>query len=161
MKAGLQGTVSARQLFTGLCRQLHRDAARLNLAPPSCHAPDLPLATDIATPLAFVIVEAVTNAYRHGLKGEATAGLTVRLRQHGDAWTLTITDQGHGFDATRPGSGLGLQLISLFAQQVGGTHQITSTPGLGTEVRIEFSSNDRDSHSNSAAGQGGNTPLGE
>ena len=51
--------------------------------------------------------------------------------------TLTITDDGEGFDPTLPSSGFGLDGMRARARDVGGSVVLTSAPGAGTSVRVE------------------------
>jgi len=76
--------------------------------------------------------EALTNAARHA---NATQ-LKVTLRSNG-AVTLTITDNGRGFDANMvKGDHMGLQLMRERAEMMDGVLDIHSAPGAGTTVRL-------------------------
>jgi signal transduction histidine kinase len=56
--------------------------------------------------------------------------------------TLTVRDDGRGFDVSRltnpPPGHLGLRLLSDLASDAGGLFHISSTLGEGTEVRLEL-----------------------
>jgi signal transduction histidine kinase len=83
--------------------------------------------------------EAVTNAARHGhaevIHVEVVDGRHVRLR---------IIDDGGGFDpaevegrpTTATSGGFGLGSMKELAQALGADFQVTSRPGLGTEVEV-------------------------
>jgi signal transduction histidine kinase len=77
--------------------------------------------------------EAVTNAVKHSGSQAVAAQVTA-----GHAWvTLTVCDQGGGFDAGSSYAGhLGLGLMRARAAETGGTLEVTSTPGAGTTVRV-------------------------
>jgi signal transduction histidine kinase/ligand-binding sensor domain-containing protein len=78
--------------------------------------------------------EALLNAVRHS---GATA-ITMHLHFAPDALTLTVRDNGRGFDVSRSAEGTtdhyGLTTMRERAQQAGGQLTITSTPGHGTIV---------------------------
>jgi signal transduction histidine kinase len=52
--------------------------------------------------------------------------------------TLSVTDDGKGFDPNRIGGSGGLGLISMRerARQLNGTFECNSEPGRGTTVRV-------------------------
>ena len=81
--------------------------------------------------------EALTNIARHG---EATTG-DVRLTTDPASLTLTIEDNGVGFDVTdveRPGKRRGLGLLSIRERVagLGGTVRIESAPGRGSRIEV-------------------------
>jgi signal transduction histidine kinase len=85
--------------------------------------------------------EALTNAARH----VGATQLKVALRSNG-AVSLTVTDNGRGFDVNSGGlnsgglnSGgehMGLQVMRERAAMMGGVLDVQSTPGAGTTVRL-------------------------
>jgi signal transduction histidine kinase len=78
--------------------------------------------------------EALANAVKHA--GASTAWVLVEARP--GSVLVEVSDDGRGFDpgATHPGH-FGLESMRSRAAQVGGLLTITSTPGLGTVVRVE------------------------
>jgi signal transduction histidine kinase/FixJ family two-component response regulator len=82
--------------------------------------------------------EAIHNAARHGGAKHVLVTLTTRGGQH----TLTIKDDGRGFDpgAVRLASGAGLRLMGYRANMIGGTFSAESSPGRGTQVSVLFTS---------------------
>ena len=94
---------------------------------PSTLSPDLTLC------LFRVAQEALQNAMKHSQARE----ITVALRGDAEVLSLTIADDGVGFDVNAV-SGKGLGLISM-AERLdvhGGTIAIRSTPGAGTRLEI-------------------------
>lgn len=77
--------------------------------------------------------EALQNAARHAQAGR----VTVHLHHTTRTLTLEITDDGRGFDPSDiyPGH-LGLRSMRERALTIGATCTITSTPGLGTTIRV-------------------------
>ncbi|HEX8918682.1 MAG TPA: GAF domain-containing protein, partial [Chloroflexota bacterium] len=92
--------------------------------------PNVPLVTKEA--LYRIAQEALHNTVKHA---RATSVL-VRLMSGPDGVTLEIRDNGRGFDTTGnyPGH-LGLQTMRERATRLGGTLQVKSSPGNGTEIR--------------------------
>lgn len=77
--------------------------------------------------------EALSNVARHS---EATM-VRVELARKDDQITQTITDNGHGFDpAQREPRGLGLQSMRERIDCIGGTIQVCSKSGSGTQVIV-------------------------
>ena len=78
--------------------------------------------------------EALANVVKHAHASTAWVLVATRPRRV----LLEISDDGHGFDATKTHPGhFGLESMRSRAAEVGGTVTITSTPGLGTIVRVE------------------------
>ncbi|MGE3957659.1 MAG: two-component regulator propeller domain-containing protein [Vicinamibacterales bacterium] len=82
--------------------------------------------------------EAMLNAVRH------SGGSSIRMRLHydPDRVTLSIADNGRGFDAARGAEGTtdhyGLTTMKERAEQAGGRLTITSSPGVGTTVEASL-----------------------
>jgi two-component sensor histidine kinase/putative methionine-R-sulfoxide reductase with GAF domain len=89
----------------------------------------VPLAGHRATALALVFSELFQNALEHG-------GGTVRIelaQRNGDV-ALAIADDGAGL-GDAPGDGTGLSIVrALVRDELGGTIELTSEPGLRAEV---------------------------
>lgn len=87
-----------------------------------------------------ILQETLTNAQRHG----RATHVTVRAVEDPSGVTLEVTDDGVGFDPVavqrrRPGMPLarfGLYGMRDRAQILGGSFDITSTPGEGSTVRV-------------------------
>ncbi len=88
-----------------------------------------------------VLQEVLSNVLRHANATE----VWIQLHQGADKLELAIRDNGIGFDRkaiseeTRPAGGnLGLFGMQMRAKQVGGSVQINSAVGAGTEIRAVF-----------------------
>jgi signal transduction histidine kinase len=64
---------------------------------------------------------------------EATCA-TIRLHAEKGSLVLSVQDDGRGFDAVRTPKGAGLQNMSDRLAALGGTLEVRSEPGAGTEV---------------------------
>jgi signal transduction histidine kinase len=93
-----------------------------------------PLGDAIDIAVYRVTQEALTNVTRHA---QASA-VRVRLAQAGDTLTLTIQDDGHGIDATRTSTGLGLLGATERAAALGGTLAVRTAPGTGVLVTLQL-----------------------
>ena len=96
------------------------------------------LPTAVEATLYFVAMEAVQNAAKHS----RARTIRVGIASGDDAWTLTVHDDGAGFD---PGGlesgekGAGLANMRDRLDAVGGTVSVTSRPGGGTTVTATVS----------------------
>lgn len=81
--------------------------------------------------------EALTNVVRHA----GVDAAEVSVRREGDVATVRISDRGRGFDPARTtsrGYGLTSSLVERMAR-LGGQAIVTSAPGAGTDVVLEWS----------------------
>lgn len=93
------------------------------------------LAENLRTCIYRVVQEALTNCARHAQPRN------VRVTLHGrpDSISLTVEDDGVGFDVQRiPRSGLGLVGIEERVRELGGKVEFFSQPKKGTVVRCEI-----------------------
>jgi signal transduction histidine kinase len=134
-----QGLVPALTIFLER-RQIEAEPTKLQLKISS----DRPggkinrLAGKIGAALFAIVQEAVTNAMKHA---QASA-ITVALTQVGEQLTVTISDDGQGFDVSKTlqnyderGS-YGMVNLRERVAVVNGEYTITSEIGKGTEVRV-------------------------
>ena len=132
-------TVDVARLIPELCAQFRVANRKRTEVGFDCEASSVAVQLDSAVPLVLFAVEAVTNAYAYafpnGQAGTVAVHFTVSDESNG---TLTITDNGIGFDSTRNDTSMGRQLMSGFARQLGGSFIINSTAQTGTEVRLDF-----------------------
>jgi signal transduction histidine kinase len=91
----------------------------------------LPTGTEVV--LLRVCQEALANVRKHA----AARQVRVRLCYASRTVRLTVEDDGKGFDPGKPNGGYGLKGMLDRVRQVGGTVEVTSAPGAGTEVRAE------------------------
>jgi signal transduction histidine kinase len=107
------------------------DLARLDLAyergrSPTRHPPEVEAA------LYRITQEALSNVLKHS---NATTA-TVAVVEDDGGITLTVTDDGVGFDQSRRGTGFGLIGMRERVALVDGRMSIKSAPGLGTTVEV-------------------------
>jgi two-component sensor histidine kinase len=109
----------------------------------------------LATPLALVINELVTNAVEHGLRGEPGTVVLEASRAAdpegaGQVLEVVVSDDGRGmgsavveesgagaFRRAEAGEGLGMQIVrTLVAGELGGSIRWSPREGGGTEVTV-------------------------
>src|SRR6476660_1029593 len=108
---------------SGLALQVHGAEPR----------PRLPAATEIA--LFRVAQEALTNIVKHA----RASAVSIALRAEPGLVTLTVADDGAGFDGEAPAiaAGRGMASMRERAEAVGARPRIESAPGRGTRVIVE------------------------
>ncbi|GGA64858.1 GGDEF domain-containing protein [Edaphobacter acidisoli] len=96
-----------------------------------------PLAPGVETEVLRIAQEALANVTRHAQATRAA----IDLRYHSKRLTLTITDNGRGFDTTNttlPANGhFGLQGMRERAEQIGANLAVSSVPGQGSTVTLD------------------------
>jgi signal transduction histidine kinase len=113
----------------------------------------LPAVTTDPERLRIALVNMLVNA-RHAVAGKDGADgplVTVSTRARPDRATIVVADRGTGIDpealprvfdpyftTKRGGTGLGLAIAKNIVDGLGGTIGVTSTPGRGTEIRIDL-----------------------
>jgi signal transduction histidine kinase len=102
---------------------------RLGGSPVGAAPPDEP--TRLA--LVHIAREAVTNAVKHARPRTIEVVL-----DRDDEWSLTVRDDGRGFDATTGGEGYGLLSMRRHAEALGGGLRVRSGYGGGTTVEASL-----------------------
>ena len=98
-----------------------------------------PLRSEMATTLAVVLTELVTNAVEHGL-AERSGLVSVHVERNAKKLTVTVADNGRGLAGGAVGNGLGTQIvrtlvegelrgtIKWFSPSEGGTRAVVAIP---------------------------------
>lgn len=119
--------------LASLCQSLrHRSgpAIELKVSPQAKY-----LSEDVALCLYRVAQEGLGNALKHAQARRIELALRIGEQQA----DLSIRDDGKGFAADAEGSrGLGLMSIDERTKLLGGSYQVHSTPGKGTELCIRI-----------------------
>jgi signal transduction histidine kinase len=79
-----------------------------------------------------VLQEALTNARRHS----AARNVEVSLRRDNEAILIAVADDGRGFDTGSARAGIGLLAMRERVEALGGTIEVGSRPGEGTNVMV-------------------------
>jgi len=123
----------------GLPKAVHAYCEQFSMAsgiPVACEADervgDLSRGTGLA--LFRIVQEALGNVAKHA----AAKRIVVRLNRSDSVVSLTVTDDGRGFDRSRlaGGGGLGLVMMRERASQLNGTFEFESAHERGTTIRV-------------------------
>jgi PAS domain S-box-containing protein len=107
--------------------RLHTDLAQLTFD------------VDTAVPCGLILNELLTNALKYAFPSDHPGDIYIGLQAEGGHVTLKVCDTGVGFPADldfRHTESLGLQLVSMLTDQLGGT--ITLSHDCGTAFAITF-----------------------
>jgi two-component sensor histidine kinase len=108
---------------------------------------ELPLGLDTAVPLGLLLNEALQNAFKHAFPMDFTGERTILVRITNDVTTreVCVQDSGIGMGDDRgvpadgkakPESSLGMTLMKLLADQLGGTLSIDAGRGIAVRVSL-------------------------
>ncbi|HAN57102.1 MAG TPA: histidine kinase, partial [Betaproteobacteria bacterium] len=103
------------------------------------HTQGLNLTPDQEVQVFHIVQEALANICKHS----RARNIRLNIEQIGDAYQLTITDDGIGLCAAgHPGPGMhfGINIMHGRAKQLGGSVEITSQSGAGTRLTLMFPS---------------------
>lgn len=100
-----------------------------------------PVQPEWLMPLALTLNEALSNAFEHAFPHGRHGQITATLRYAQASGELIISDDGIGLPPgfnPGEGSGLGLKILAVFADQMRGQLFVQGTPDLGTEIKLRF-----------------------
>jgi two-component sensor histidine kinase len=99
---------------------------------------ELALEASLATNLALIASEALTNAMKYAFPDGRKGTIRVDCHRVKERATLIIADDGVGFGATSRDGALGLRLIRTLASAIGSEAEIDGTNGTRIAVRFSF-----------------------
>jgi two-component system, NarL family, sensor histidine kinase DevS len=88
------------------------------------------LSDEVEVAIYRIVQEAMTNAAKHGRARRAV----IEIREEQDSISVTVRDDGDGFDPLATSDGFGLLGMRERAALVGGELEVTSRAGAGTTV---------------------------
>lgn len=130
--------IPLRGYFTDLCQSIDasmvRDHDTLTLA---VIADGSVASADVSVSLGLIITELVINALKYAFPHGRDGRIEVDYRSAGEAWTLTVTDDGVGLPAGPVGvePGLGTSIVEALAKHLKASVRIADA-GPGTAVSI-------------------------
>jgi signal transduction histidine kinase len=93
------------------------------------------LPSDLQLALYYIVREALNNIAKHAQATE----VSLMLRYAAEGGHIAIQDNGCGFERDRVSvNGFGLGIMADSAEDVGATFAISSTPGQGTEITVDW-----------------------
>ena len=107
---------------------------------------NITIASERAVPIALLITEAVTNAYKHAFPDGRAGKILVTIHTLDEVSALlTISDDGVGYSAGTDlptavvaGQGVGMSLISAFARQLGEDLEVSGPPGTTITLKLRL-----------------------
>jgi two-component sensor histidine kinase len=97
----------------------------------TCDSEPIVLDLDVMTALGLVVAELVTNSYDHAFPdGKGATAVTVRrAAEDADMATLTVSDNGKGFNGHAENKRQGVGLVRRLVEQIRGTAKVDSDHG--------------------------------
>jgi len=86
--------------------------------------------------LGIIVTELVSNSFKYAFHGMKHGKITIRIFSENEEMRLLISDDGCGIDEASNVSGLGMRLVEMLVQQIGG--KMKRTNGVGTKYEICF-----------------------
>jgi PAS domain S-box-containing protein len=122
---------NARELYGINCQFLSRQ-------------PPARISNETALHLYYIVLEAVSNASKHGL----ARNIIIGLEPASDGCVLSVNDDGVGFStAHRTHTGMGIRIMHYRARVIGASLSLESAPDYGTQLRCLFPPVSLESHS--------------
>jgi two-component system, NarL family, sensor kinase len=103
---------------------------------------DVPASTALPHEKEALIFRTVQEGLRNAAKHAHAEHVEVHVAVGRHVATAVVSDDGRGFDPQRSGNGdseahMGLELLSGLAEEAGGRLKVSSSPGAGTQLRLE------------------------
>ena len=86
--------------------------------------------------LGIIVTELVSNSIKYAFPDKKNGKITIRINSDNEVFHLLVSDDGCGIDETNNVSGLGMRLVEMLVQQMGG-HMKRYSDG-GTKYEISF-----------------------
>ncbi|MES2698541.1 MAG: histidine kinase dimerization/phosphoacceptor domain -containing protein [Pseudomonadota bacterium] len=135
------GDVELRSYFSDLCTSLGasmiHDQDKLSIA---VSADDSKVGADISVSLGLIVTELVINALKHAFPGERGGAIAVDYQSTGEDWSLSVSDNGVGTEASldKAKPGLGTGIVEALAGQLDATVETRGAhPGITVTVSHE------------------------
>ncbi|KQW81088.1 hypothetical protein ASC89_04455 [Devosia sp. Root413D1] len=98
---------------------------------------DIVVGKDSAASLGLILNEVLSNAFKHAFAGREDGRILVKLKALPDGRaSLSVQDDGTGFDPSVPAKGIGRRLVEGFAAQLGG--EIIHSQNNGYVFTLDF-----------------------
>jgi two-component sensor histidine kinase len=89
-----------------------------------------------AVPLGLTLNELITNALKHAYPDGEAGSVRVDLHQESEFIVASVADDGIGLPDPLPSNSLGLKLVGVLAEQLGGDVRFEAPPG--TRITLRF-----------------------
>ena len=138
-----QSTDLSRIDFSGYIKSLTSHLARSYVTSPNIDIQldieDISLDLDMAMPCGLIINELTSNSLKYAFSEGHAGTISITLKQAGNAYRLTIADNGKGMPPDndyRDTTSLGLQLVNVLVGQLEGVIELDAS--AGTSFTITF-----------------------
>ena len=100
----------------------------------------LSVSNDRATALALLVNEVVSNSLKYAFETQKRGRIEISLHQDetGDMSSLTITDNGIGFDPATATKGTGTKLMEGSLRQLDGSYTLDGDDGTRFSARLKL-----------------------
>ena len=118
------------------CYEVKSDQIKVHL-----EVQDGPIEQEWLMPLALTLNEALSNCFEHAFPHGRQGRITALLHYTQNSGELVISDDGVGLPAEfhpGEGSGLGLKILAVFADQMRGQLFVRGNLDQGTEIKLRF-----------------------
>ncbi|QQO13249.1 sensor histidine kinase [Bradyrhizobium diazoefficiens] len=128
--------MDAREYLTEICQHLTASISGTSPVVIKADADELYIHSEQAVPIAIIVNELVTNGLKYAFP-EGRAGLIQVTLRAGDEVVLSVSDNGVGVHRDQR-EGVGSRIVSLLAQQLGGTITRENDLGSGCSVTLRM-----------------------
>ena len=131
-------SVDLGQYIKKLTQNLHSSYGREKLVRINLNLDTVKLDVSRAIPCGLIVNEVLTNSFKYAFdEKNRLPNLTISLQKKKKEVTLTLVDNGKGFDPSIVKNGMGLELIEGLAEQIDGRISVSGSSGV--EVSLSFS----------------------
>jgi signal transduction histidine kinase len=130
----LRETDQDKDLATALEVRFNQVENRLGIMARSDIPANLRLPSEAQREVWRIIIEALNNVVKHA----GASRVSVEVARQADSLSLSIQDNGTGFDSRGSFPGMGLRNMQTRTAALAGQMDITSTPGQGTRVYVSI-----------------------
>jgi two-component sensor histidine kinase len=138
-KSSTFARIDLREYLTDLVTSISKFFSRETVVKINLDLQSVQISSKTVVPLALLVNEIVTNAFKYAFSRTENGELSVRLVQSENEVELMISDNGPGLHEgadVKKGKTLGFKLFGLFVKQLKGSYEIDGTKGLRFVVRF-------------------------
>lgn len=138
-KSSTFAKIELKDYLTDLVTSISKFFSRETVVKINLDLDSVQISSKTVVPLALLVNEIVTNAYKYAFSRTENGELSVRLKQLDNEIELVISDNGPGLaegDAVKKGKTLGFKLFGLFVKQLKGSYDLDGSEGLRFMVRF-------------------------
>jgi two-component sensor histidine kinase len=138
-KSSTFARIDLREYLTDLVTSISKFFSRETVVKINLDLQSVQISSKTVVPLALLVNEIVTNAFKYAFSRTENGELSVRLVQSENEVELMISDNGPGLQEgadVKKGKTLGFKLFGLFVKQLKGSYEIDGTKGLRFMVRF-------------------------